>query len=120
MITPMKRRPQSPYRVTPPRPWYQRFNYSLLFGIVVALLINGAFLYWLMKQPIPPVLFHLADGMNGLFKPAPQPCPPFETEEIRNAKGKVIEKQFVVPTFLVPENRLPFQKKDPQNEPPSH
>lgn len=88
--------------------WYRKLNGSLIIGITVALLLNGAAVIWMMKQPLPPFLFQLADNMNALFKPVPTPCPPFESAIIRNSSGTIIENQYVVPTFLVPHNRLPF------------
>ncbi len=104
----------SKVKVSPLRyqlPWYKKINGSLIFGIVIAFFLNGAAVLWLIKQPLPPFLFQMADNMNGLFKPVPTPCPPFESEVIKNQSGKVIERQYVVPTFLVPHNRLPFPSK---------
>lgn len=95
----------------PTLPWYQKLNYSLILGIVVAVGLNGAFLIWFLRQPLPPMMYQLADGMDGLFKPTPSPCPPFESTSILDGKGKVIEKQYVVPTYIVPANRLPFPKE---------
>ncbi|MES2309223.1 MAG: hypothetical protein V4507_10235 [Verrucomicrobiota bacterium] len=95
-------------------PWHQRWNLSLIAGALIAILLNGAFVIWLMQQPMPPIFFQLADNMNALFKPAPSPCPPFESAVIKNSHGKIIERQFVVPTFLVPHNRLPFPHQKPE------
>ncbi len=100
------------------QPWHQKINWPLILGITVAILLNGYAILWMMKQPLPPFLYHLADNMNGLFKPIPTPCPPFESSVIKSSSGKIIEKQYVVPTFLVPHNRLPFPPKKENQNPP--
>jgi hypothetical protein len=107
--------PKVPIRFKPQIPWHKRLNLSLIAGVVIAIILNGAFVIWLMAQPMPPIFFQLADNMNALFKPVPTPCPPFESAVIKDSRGKVLERQYVVPTFLVPHNRLPFphQKPDP-------